>query len=26
VWARALVVTQAALPQVEQRAGKEVAS
>jgi len=26
VWARALLVTQAALPQVEQRAGKEVAS
>ena len=26
VWARAVVVTQAALPQVEQRAGKEVAS
>ena len=26
VWARSLVVTQAALPQVEQRAGKEVAS
>jgi large subunit ribosomal protein L4 len=26
VWARAVVVTQAALPQVEQRAGKDVAS
>jgi large subunit ribosomal protein L4 len=26
VWARAVLVTQAALPQVEQRAGKEVAS
>jgi large subunit ribosomal protein L4 len=26
IWARAVVVTQAALPQVEQRAGKEVAS
>jgi len=26
IWARAVVVTQAALPQVEQRAGKEIAS